>query len=120
MHILKEDLPVTMDSPGMKMQFRMGLGGMAIGYCEFASMDKAAAKAIFDTFPEKCCMVPHWGYMIKGSMHVQYKDGSEELVKAGEVFYLPAGHTGWSDEEMAWIEVSPEADMIKAAESMPK
>ena len=44
-------------------------------------------------------------------MHISYDDGKEELIQAGEVFYFPAGHTGWSDEEVAWIEFSPEKEM---------
>lgn len=120
MHILKENLPLTTDVPGMKARSEMGWGGMAVAYFECGPMDKAASAAMFESFPGKSCPVPHWGYLVKGSMHVQYIDGTEEVVKAGEVFYLPAGHTGWSDEAMAWIEFSPEADMLKIAASMPK
>ena len=39
------------------------------------------------------CPVPHWGYCFKGEMIMRYKDGTEEIVKAGDVFYLPKDHT---------------------------
>ena len=38
------------------------------------------------------CPVPHWGYMIEGSITVHYRDGDEETVDAGQVFHLPAHH----------------------------
>ena len=120
MHILKEKLPVTMDSPGMKMTLQMGWGGMGVSFNEFGPMDRKASDAMFEGFPDKNCPIPHWGYMIKGSMHVRYKDGKEEVIKAGEVFYLPEGHTGWSDDGMSWIEFSPEKDMIKLSSYMEK
>lgn len=120
MHILKEKLPVTMDAPGMKMTLQMGWGGMGVSFNEFGPMDRKSSDAMFEGFPDKSCPIPHWGYMIKGSMHIRYKDGKEEVIKAGEVFYLPEGHTGWSDEEMSWIEFSPEKDMIKLSSYMEK
>ena len=38
------------------------------------------------------CPVPHWGYMIEGSITVHYRDGDEETVDAGQIFHLPAHH----------------------------
>ena len=120
MHILKENLPVTMDAPGMKMTLQMGWGGMGVSYNEFGPMDKKTSALMFEGFPDKNCPIPHWGYMIKGSMHLQYKDGKEEVIHAGEVFYLPGGHTGWSDDGMSWIEFSPEKEMKEISDLMAK
>lgn len=61
-----------------------------------------------------CCQVPHWGYMIEGSVTVGYTDGTEETVRAGEVYYLPGGHDSVrTDEGCEFFEVSP-ADGTKA------
>src|SRR4030067_950945 len=35
---------------------------------------------------------PHWGIILKGQMLVKC-DGTEEIVKAGEAYYLPPGRT---------------------------
>jgi uncharacterized cupin superfamily protein len=51
--------------------------------------------------------VPSLGIRSEGSIHIGCADGTEEVVKAGDVFYLPPGHTGWTDEDVAWVEVSP-------------
>ncbi|MDZ7685360.1 MAG: hypothetical protein U5O39_10495 [Gammaproteobacteria bacterium] len=36
------------------------------------------------------CQCPHWGTVVKGSIRVTYADGSEEVVRAGEVLLLAA------------------------------
>jgi hypothetical protein len=60
------------------------------------------------------CEVPHWGYMIEGSVTVGYVDGTEETIRAGEVFYLPSGHDVIrTDEGCEFVEVSP-AEGLKA------
>lgn len=60
--------------------------------------------------PGDLCPCPHWGYLIAGRIHIRFADGREETVNAGEVFYWPAGHTGWVDEDTTFLEVSPVAE----------
>jgi len=109
MHYSPENLPVIIDAAGTKMQVQHGLGNMAVGYNEFPAMPKSPN--LLEGLPNDSCPCPHWGYMLKGSVHIRYDDGEEEVVRAGEVFYYPPGHVGWSDEETAWIEFSPEKEM---------
>ena len=54
--------------------------------------------------------------MIEGKLGIRYKDGSEELVAAGSVFYLPPGHTAWMDEDTAFIDFSPEKEYAEVVE----
>jgi hypothetical protein len=44
------------------------------------------------------CQDVHVGYVIDGSMHVAADDGGELDMKSGDVFMIPAGHDGWTDE----------------------
>jgi hypothetical protein len=76
--------------------------------------------------PDDRCSCPHWGYVIRGRMRLSYTDGGEEVIAAGDLFYLPPGHTGVVDEDFKGIEFSPPAaheqvlDVVKrnsAAES---
>jgi hypothetical protein len=53
------------------------------------------------------CQCPHWGYVLSGSIKLRYADGTEETTRAGEAYYWPAGHTGWTDEGVTFLEVSP-------------
>jgi quercetin dioxygenase-like cupin family protein len=52
-----------------------------------------------------------WGYMLKGSIQVRYSDGSEEVTRAGELFYWPPGHTVRVDEDTAFVEFSPKKEL---------
>ncbi len=61
--------------------------------------------------PDNLCQCPHWGTVVKGSIHVTYADGTEETVNAGEVYYWPSGHTVRVDEDYEAIEFSPSDQM---------
>ena len=41
--------------------------------------------------PDDRCPCPHWGVVTEGSMTVRYAD-HQEVVGAGDVFYMPPGH----------------------------
>jgi mannose-6-phosphate isomerase-like protein (cupin superfamily) len=56
--------------------------------------------------PDDLCPCPHWGYVVKGRLKIQSDDG-EETLRAGDVFYLSAGHTGVAEEDTEFLEVSP-------------
>jgi hypothetical protein len=56
---------------------------------------------------EGLCPVPHWGYVVSGSIGARYSDGHEEVAQAGEVFYLPPGHAPFTTEPAEVIEFSP-------------
>lgn len=63
--------------------------------------------------PGGLCQVPHWGYVIDGSMTIRYADGSEEELNAGDIFHLPAGHTAITADGVQLAEFSPAAPMAK-------
>ena len=54
-----------------------------------------------------CARFLHYGYCLKGAFHVRYKDGTEEVVIAGDLFCLPPPHTFWIDEDTEMIMFSP-------------
>jgi len=58
--------------------------------------------------PDDRCSCPHWGYVIRGRMRVSYAEG-QEILRAGDLYYLPPGHTGVVDEDLECIEFSPPA-----------
>jgi quercetin dioxygenase-like cupin family protein len=41
------------------------------------------------------CDVAHFVYVASGQIHVQFSDGDEMDLKAGDVATIPAGHDGW-------------------------
>ena len=68
--------------------------------------------------PGDLCPCPHWGQVLAGSIRVRYADGTEELTSAGEVYYWPGGHTGWTDEGVTFLEFSPTAAITPVLEHL--
>jgi hypothetical protein len=55
--------------------------------------------------PGDLCPCPHWGYLVKGRLRVTYAD-TGEIVEAGDLFYLPPGHTAFVEEDAEIVEFS--------------
>ncbi len=55
--------------------------------------------------PNNLCPCPHWGYIIRGRIRVSYAD-REEVLGAGDLFYLPPGHTPLVEEDVEFVEFS--------------
>ena len=41
------------------------------------------------------CQVEHVGLVLEGQAAVKMADGSERVMRAGELFYVPPGHDSW-------------------------
>jgi hypothetical protein len=61
--------------------------------------------------PGDVCHCPHWGCIFTGSIHLRYADGTEEVYRAGDMYYWPGGHTGWTEEGVTLVEFSPAAEI---------
>ena len=59
--------------------------------------------------PDDLCPCPHWGYVLKGRIRVTYAD-REEVLQAGDLFYLPPGHTILVEEDTEFVEFSRPAE----------
>jgi hypothetical protein len=81
------------------------------------------ATPLFKGLPNDRCPAPHWGYVIKGRLRVIYAD-REEILRAGDLYYLPSGHTAIVEEDYEAVEFSPPAaheqvlDVIKRNAAM--
>jgi hypothetical protein len=69
-------------------------------------------RPILAGLPDDLCHCGHWGYIVSGSITVRYADGTEEVNRAGDLYYWPGGHTGWTDEGVTFLELSP-ADELR-------
>jgi hypothetical protein len=107
-HVAKEKLAVD---PRTSFRNQHGLGGMAVGYVELpAGVDFGP---MFVGLPQDMCPSPHWGYVLEGAMQIKYPGGKEETIKAGEVFYWPAPHTGKVTKGVKFIDFSPSAEFTQ-------
>jgi hypothetical protein len=65
--------------------------------------------------PGDSCQCPHWGYMFKGRMTIRYAD-REEVIEAGDAFYLPPGHVPAADAGSDFVQFSP-TDELQVSEA---
>lgn len=65
--------------------------------------------------PGGMCKCPHWGVMVKGRMTVSYR-GHEEVLEAGDAFYMTPGHTAAAKAGTEFIQFSP-TDLLAETEA---
>jgi len=109
MKINKEDIPVAMQNQGATMRNIAGYGGMTIAYNELPAGTDFTP--LLKGLPNDHCHCAHWGYLMEGSMRIIYTDGSEELLKSGDIFYLPPGHTAIVEEDVKFMDFSPTKEL---------
>ena len=103
MHTSTDSLPLAVDIEGA--QIRMAdWGAMNVAISRFAAGTDSAP--VFKGAPDNRCQCPHWGLLLKGRARVLYAD-REEVITAGDIFYVEPGHTVSYEEESESIEFSP-------------
>jgi hypothetical protein len=113
-----QKLPVAMEQPGLRIFSPGTWGGMVVEY--FECDERIDFGPMLEGLPDDKCPCPHWGYMLKGAMHIQYADGTEEVINGGDVCHMPKGHTAWCEADSAMILFSPEAESNQVAEHVAK
>ena len=114
----KEDIPVTRQSEDSIMRALPGYGGMTITYSEVPAGTDFTP--LLQGLENDSCHCPHWGYLIQGALRVKYDDGTEETITAGDVFYLPPGHTAIVEEDTKLIDFNPEKEYNEVMEHIGK
>jgi hypothetical protein len=102
------------------MPVSMGMGGVVIREVEWGDLNVALesfpagtdSAPIFTGLPDNRCQCPHWGYVVKGRVRVQYKE-HKEILCAGDAYYLAPGHTTFFDEDTELVEFSPRGEYQK-------
>lgn len=103
-----DELPVELEAGHLKLRYAEW-GPMAMRHASVpAGTDMAP---VLEGLPGDRCPSPHWGMVLKGSIHLRHGDGAEETVRAGDLYYWPEGHTAWTDEDVEFIEVGPVGPM---------
>lgn len=109
MKISKEAIPVKMESPGTVMRSLPGYGGMTVAFNEMPACTDIGP--LLEGLEHNSCQCPHWGYVVEGAVLIKYDDGTEEKLNAGDVFYLPPGHTAVVEKDLKMIDFSPEEEL---------
>ena len=61
---------------------------------------------MLESLPGGNCSCPHWGYLFKGRMIVRYDD-HEEVLEAGDAFYMSPGHAPEAEAGSEFVAVQP-------------
>ena len=115
MRIKRSDVPVKIDVPGAVARQvtdfgdATGFGKIAGEYFSLGAGTDIAP--LLKGLEGDLCQSPHWGYLIEGEVTVTYKDGKDESVSGGDLFYWPAGHTVWVEEDTSFVEFSPKKEL---------
>ena len=75
---------------------------------DFAKPPRGDLAPLLKGLPDDRCQCPHWGYLFKGRFVVRYAD-HEEIVEAGQAFYMSPGHAPEALEALEVVQFSPSA-----------
>lgn len=103
-----DTIPTLMEGPGTLMKREAGFGGMDATYAQLPQGTDFSP--LLKGLCNDSCHSPHWGYMLEGVFRIVYDEGNEDVLKTGDFFYLPAGHTAVVEEDMKVIFFSPEKE----------
>jgi hypothetical protein len=114
MRASREEMPIVFEEGGIVS--RQGQwGGMHVAVeTAPAGMD---TRPMFEGLPAGSCQCPHWGYVVRGKARVVYQD-REEILEAGDAYYLEPGHNLVVEEEGEIVEFSPAGEYQKTMEAV--
>lgn len=112
MRIAKSAVPTRMQVPGVTIRQQLDFGDVG-GYGkvsgEFFSLAAGVDTApLFVGLEGDRCQSPHWGYVLKGRITTTDAQGTQETVRAEDLFYWPPGHNVRVDEDADLIMFSPQ------------
>jgi hypothetical protein len=103
MHATKDELPLMLEAGDASIR------GVEWGEMRVALISVPAGtdfSPLLVGLPNNRCQGPHWGYVLKGRIRIQYASG-DEVLSAGDFYYLPPDHTGLAEEDTEFLEVVP-------------
>ena len=122
MRMQKNDVPVRIDVPGAVARQQTGFGdatGFGTISGEYFSLGAGTDIApLLQGLQDDLCQAPHWGYLLQGQLEVAYRDGSQETVRTGDLFYWPPGHTVKAGEDSEVVLFSPQHEHSQVIDHM--
>ena len=99
------ELPVMIAEEGTVVR-EIEWGEMHVGHETYETAFDLAP--LLKGLPDDMCQSPHWGYVSKGRMRIRFTGrDDEEVVEAGELYYLPPGHAPVFEAGTEIVEFSP-------------
>ena len=114
MRASKREMSKTMDTEEMTM-FEGVWGEMHVEYDIFKK--RFDVTPLLKGLPNDRDPCPHWGIVLKGQVTMMV-GGKKEIVKAGDAYYAPPGHSGIFEAGTELWEFSPNDKLKKSMEVM--
>ncbi len=108
----KEDLPATIESEEVDIQ-EAEWSDIHVGFETYNEEFDLAP--LLKGLPDDMCQCPHYGYVLKGRMRVRYAN-REEVVEAGDAYYMEPGHSPIMEAGTEIVEFSPKDEYQKTME----
>lgn len=98
-----DQLPEQEVVPGYSSRFE-DWGGITVAF-ERAHAGQDVSGLLGD-LPGGRCQAPHWGFLFRGRITVDYEDHSE-TISAGQAYYVAPGHKLTIEEDSEAVEFTP-------------
>src|SRR5262245_59879619 len=98
----KQDVPANRQGPGT--EWRNDLEGYTVSMVAVTA--ETDLTELLRGLPDDQCPSPHWGVVTRYSIWFRYGD-REEVIGAGDAFYVPPGHTGGAIDGTEFVIFSP-------------
>ena len=122
MRVAKQDIPARINAPGAVARVKRGFGdasGYGVLSAEYFSLGAGAdISPLLQGLEGNLYQAPHWGYVLEGELTVTYADETQEVIKGGDIFYWPPGHTVKVSSDAEVILFSPQEEHGKVIDHM--
>ena len=100
----KDQAPETFEAEGFEGHYDK-LEGWTVGFERYTA--EADLADLFKGLPDDACQCNHLGVVLSGKLVFTYRDGTEDVITAGEAYVTKAGHTPKIYPGTEVIEFSP-------------
>ena len=108
----REDLPATLETDEAVVR-EAEWADIHVGFETYNEEFDLAP--LLKGLPNDMCQCPHYGYVMKGRMRVKHAD-HEEVVNAGDAYYIAPGHAPIMEAGTEIVEFSPKDEYQKTME----
>ena len=109
----KHEASTVLEMEGFEGRYE-DLDGYTVGFETYT--EDADPGPLFVGLPDDRCQCPHWGVVLKGRLVYRLADGSENVIGAGEAYYVGPGHLPVLAAGTEVIEFSPTDALAKTVE----
>lgn len=90
------------------------LDGYTVGFETYT--EDADPAPLFRGLPGDRCQCPHWGVVVKGTLTYRLADGTDDVIGAGDAYYVGPGHLPVFSAGTEIVEFSPSSKLAETME----